>query len=344
MTDKVQKIREEVEKLKSQLLRGACSSQIAMETRCKEEAYNEVLAILDTMQEGQKEPVSEELNTESMIESYKQRLISQANGVKNSPLIDMCLASYKHGINETLDTLNLSNAQRTVKNWKEPVSEELEKAANEWDAKASFTPFYMVLDDNNNPNGVRQDYITHAESFKAGAKWQKEKDEFITEDLEEEIDNYVKRNGYDGLDSIEEIKYIAQYFTKWQKTKDDSCTSDLGDYINELSKQFPEVSFAKLSRIAVRVVKWQNNHLWKPADGDDLPEIDREVIALAQPYPNDEHLRVVFAHRPNKYAKVWNSDLGEEQVVEIERHGKGGWNIPNIVCWLDVELPKEIEL
>lgn len=58
MTDKVQKIREEVEKLKSQLLRGACSSQIAMETMCKEEAYNEVLAILDTMQE---ESVSEDL-------------------------------------------------------------------------------------------------------------------------------------------------------------------------------------------------------------------------------------------------------------------------------------------
>lgn len=55
------------------------------------------------------EPISEFLNTESMIESYKQRLISQANGIKNSPLIDMCLASYKHGINETLDTLNLSN-------------------------------------------------------------------------------------------------------------------------------------------------------------------------------------------------------------------------------------------
>ena len=58
MTDKVRKIREKVERLKSQLLRGACSSQIAMETLCKEEAYNEVLAILDTMQE---EPVSKEL-------------------------------------------------------------------------------------------------------------------------------------------------------------------------------------------------------------------------------------------------------------------------------------------
>lgn len=56
MTDKVEKIREEVEKLKSNLIYGACSSQIAMETRCKEEAYNDVLAIFDTMQ---KELISE---------------------------------------------------------------------------------------------------------------------------------------------------------------------------------------------------------------------------------------------------------------------------------------------
>ena len=55
MTDKVQKIREGVERLKSQLLRGACSSQIAMETMCKEEAYNEVLSIIDSMQEKPKE-------------------------------------------------------------------------------------------------------------------------------------------------------------------------------------------------------------------------------------------------------------------------------------------------
>ena len=56
----------------------------------------------------------------------------------------------------------------------ESMGEDLEKAANEWDAKASFTPFYMTLNENGNPNGVRQDYTTHAESFKAGANWQKE--------------------------------------------------------------------------------------------------------------------------------------------------------------------------
>ena len=59
MTDKVQKIREEVERLKSNLIHGACASQIAMETRCKEEAYDEVISLLDSMQE---EPRSEELD------------------------------------------------------------------------------------------------------------------------------------------------------------------------------------------------------------------------------------------------------------------------------------------
>ena len=39
-----------IEELKGQLLRGACSSQISMETNCKEEAYNEVLSFLDTLE------------------------------------------------------------------------------------------------------------------------------------------------------------------------------------------------------------------------------------------------------------------------------------------------------
>ena len=133
MADKVQKIRGEVEKLKSQLLRGACSSQISMETMCKEEAYNEVLAILDTMQE---EPVS----------------------------ID-----FEH---------------------------ELYKA------------FGQVKD------------------FTLGMR-------------------------------------IAKRFYDMGKNSQEPVSDDLGEYINELSKQFPEVSFAKLSRIAVRVAKWQKENMIK---------------------------------------------------------------------------------
>ena len=46
------KIRTSIEELKSRLIHGACASQIAMETRCKEEAYNEMLAILDSLEKS----------------------------------------------------------------------------------------------------------------------------------------------------------------------------------------------------------------------------------------------------------------------------------------------------
>ena len=86
--------------------------------------------------------------------------------------------------------------------------------------------------------------------------------------------------------------------------------------------------------------EWKKANLWKDAQGDNLPEIDREVIALTQPYQDDdEHLKVVCAHRPSKYAKIWNSDLGEEQVIEVECYDKGGWNIPDVKYWLDAVLP-----
>lgn len=44
-------IRAEIERLKGQLIRGACAAQIEMETNCKDEAYNEVLSFLDTLPE-----------------------------------------------------------------------------------------------------------------------------------------------------------------------------------------------------------------------------------------------------------------------------------------------------
>ena len=135
----------------------------------------------------------------------------------------------------------------------EPVSEDLEKAANEWDAKASFTPFYMALDDKGNPYEVRQDYTTHAESFKAGAEWQKA-------------------------------------------------------------------------------------NLWRPTDGDDLPEIDREVVALL------DNGKVVFAHRPPEYWDGKDIVTGKVTRNYPKTYDKGGWNIPNVKWWLDCSLPKEIEL
>ena len=122
---------------------------------------------------------------ENLLKPVKQRLERD----KNNPW-DSDIALYKFGdqLIKNIETLEMKEVQEEPKipqvfdegYWErlgeEPVSEDLEIAANEWDAKASFTPFYMALDDNGNPYEIRQDYTTHAESFKAGAKWQKEKE------------------------------------------------------------------------------------------------------------------------------------------------------------------------
>ena len=81
-------------------------------------------------------------------------------------------------------------------------------------------------------------------------------EEPVSEDLEEVAQEYTEK-GSKCQEELDAFKAGAQ----WQKEKDESITKDLSEYINELSKQFPEVSFAKLSRIAVRVAKWQKEQM-----------------------------------------------------------------------------------
>ncbi len=50
-----------------------------------------------------------------------------------------------------------------------------------------------------------------------------------------------------------------------EKTADSFTNEDLANKIEELHKQFPEVSFAKLSRICVRLVRWQKEQMMKDA-------------------------------------------------------------------------------
>ena len=50
-----------------------------------------------------------------------------------------------------------------------------------------------------------------------------------------------------------------------------SVTEGLEELINTLSKRYPEVSFAKLSRIVVTVSKWQKQQILKDA-------VDGEVV------------------------------------------------------------------
>ena len=98
---------------------------------------------------------------------------------------------------------------------------------------------FNTLDNTATIGGLRDDILRYIDSLQ---------EELVSEDLEKAAEEW------------DESLYGSDAFkagAKWQKTKDESTTEDLGEYINELSKQFPEVSFAKLSRIAVRVAKWQ---------------------------------------------------------------------------------------
>ena len=83
--------------------------------------------------------------------------------------------------------------------------------------------------------------------------------------------------------------------------------------------------------------KWQKEHLWKPADGEDLPEIDREVIALL------DNGKVVFAHRPPEYWDGKNIITGKVTRHYPKTYDKGGWNIPNVKYWLDYNIDSIIK-
>lgn len=83
-------------------------------------------------------------------------------------------------------------------------------------------------------------------------------------------------------------------------------------------------------------------NLWKDAQSNNLPEIDREVIALIQDRDDAGIYKVVFAHRPNP--KGWDGrslTTGEVEHYEPKTYDRGGWNMPNVKYWLDVEIPNE---
>jgi hypothetical protein len=69
-----------------------------------------------------------------------------------------------------------------------------------------------------------------------------------------DVINFCRKNIL--LDGDEEVTLSIT-----PNTNNNNEPKDLSEYIDKLSKQFPEVSFAKLSRIAVRVARWQKEHM-----------------------------------------------------------------------------------
>lgn len=91
-----------------------------------------------------------------------------------------------------------------------------------------------------------------------------------------------------------------------------------------------ELEFIDTPEVEVQI------NLWHDAQGEDLPVIDREVIVLC------ENGKVCFGHRPNKRGYLGKSLLtGNVETFYPQTYGKGGWNIPDVRWWLDVEMPQK---
>ena len=128
--------------------------------------------------------------------------------------------------------------------------------------------------------------------------------------------------------------------------QEEPVSEDLEEAAKRYATEGDEISGLYIIDVEVDAFKagaeWKKNHLWKDAQGDDLPDIDREVIVLTRPYPLGENeYTVSFAHRPNPNG--WDGKsitTGNIEHYTPKTYDKGGWNIPNIMYWLDVELPK----
>lgn len=88
-----EKLKTEITRLKGQLIRGACASQTEMETNCKDEAYNEVLAIITSLQQEQLE-----VDLEKELENFARQYPMEDSGSYRN-LMTLARHFYKLGLN-----------------------------------------------------------------------------------------------------------------------------------------------------------------------------------------------------------------------------------------------------
>lgn len=79
-------------------------------------------------------------------------------------------------------------------------------------------------------------------------------------------------------------------------------------------------------------------NILKDAQGNDLPEINREVIVLC------ENEKVCYGHRPDPNG--WdgkNIITGDVSHYTPQTYDNGGWNIPNVKWWFDIDVNELIK-
>lgn len=122
---------------------------------------------------------------------------------------------------------------------------------------------------------------------------------------------------------VAEIKEYIDNYNKGYSDGDNYKADALKTLLQDIDFFF-EVKEANLNKESV----------CKPANSEDLPEINREVIVLLN------NNKVCYAHRPPEYWDGKNIATGEITRYYPKRYDKGNWNIPDVKWWLDLELPK----
>ena len=146
-------------------------------------------------------------------------------------------------------------------------------------------------------------------------------------------------------DMADDFYYLLKDVLNYLVGKEEPANNS---FENEVKKLWEEIntghsysivdSYNLFYGLCMDIAQWQKENLWKPADGEDLPEINREVIALLG------WGKVVFAHRPPEFWDGKDIVTGKVTRNFPKTYDKGGWNQPDVKYWLDVELLKEIEL
>lgn len=121
----------------------------------------------------------------------------------------------------------------------------------------------------------------------------------INDDLEEAAKNHAAERYRTTRDRelAEKCKWSFKAGAQWKEKKDKQPISDdLSAEIDYLSKRYPEVSFAKLTRIAVHVANWQMQQIFK---------VKEDVKLWARDYEDDfeDEFSKVLAERKEMLPK-----------------------------------------
>lgn len=138
---KAEKIKAEIERLKKSLPWGSCASQISMECNCKNEAYNEVLSYINSLEE---EPVSNDL--EEAAHSYVDTTIEHFDSEGNPCCYPAFIAGAQWQKEQDQSTIELAEDHAMLAGM-EKMKEEMIDKFFKWLAK--HWREYVWLTDNN---------------------------------------------------------------------------------------------------------------------------------------------------------------------------------------------------